>query len=132
MVWRMPTETRVPPYLTRRKKAAILGQMALQTGHDAKIRLTCPKCDKTYRIRKHKIPPGSTAVRCKVCGKRVRLKFDSISTPVDSCAPKTVSSADAGVKMPVLAAPRCRLDLMTEEKRLRARRKHRTRKPWPF
>jgi predicted Zn finger-like uncharacterized protein len=105
--------------------------LELPNAHHTKIKLTCARCGKTYRIRKEKIPAGATAVRCKACGKHVRLKYD-IAANLSLCHPAGVLSAAAGgVGKPALCPPRARLDLMTEEKRRRPRRKYRSGKLRP-
>jgi predicted Zn finger-like uncharacterized protein len=97
-----------------------------------KLTLTCSKCGKTYRIRKAKIPAGATAVRCKACGQRVRLEGRTAAKPSFYRPAGSPSAADGIVGKPALSPPRARLDLMTEEKRRRPYRKHRSRKPRPL
>ncbi len=97
-----------------------------------KISLTCPNCEKTYRIRKHKIPPGSTAVRCKACGEPVRLELKPDASAGNDPGTESAPVPNPGAIKGVTGIPRCRLDLMTEEKRLRPRRKRIINKPWGF
>jgi predicted Zn finger-like uncharacterized protein len=94
-----------------------------------KIGLTCATCGKTYRIRKEKIPAGATAVRCKACGKRVRLEKPTAAKTSVYRPAGAPSAAAVIVGKPVLSPPRARLDLMTEEKRRRPRRKRRSTPP---
>jgi predicted Zn finger-like uncharacterized protein len=117
------TATGVTPQRTERNE--MNRNPELPNDHHAKITLACAKCGKTYRIRKENIPAGATAVRCKACGKRVRLKYALAANPPLRHPAGTLSAAAGGVGTPALSPPRARLDLMTEEKRRRPRRKYR-------
>ena len=38
------------------------------------MHITCPSCNKSYKINPEKIPPNFRAVKCKVCGHAISLK----------------------------------------------------------
>jgi predicted Zn finger-like uncharacterized protein len=44
---------------------------------------SCAGCGKKYQITRQKIPPGITAVKCKVCGHRISLQQAGSRTPTD-------------------------------------------------
>lgn len=75
------------------------------------LEMRCPRCLREYRIRRSRIPEGASAVRCKICGQKIR--FPAAAT----AGARPHRSPGTGI-----IKPRFRLDLMTPEKRPAKRR----------
>ena len=53
------------------------------------IKFTCGNCTKKYRVRRRKIPPNITAVKCKACGQKISLPLAPVTRePLDEALPE--------------------------------------------
>jgi predicted Zn finger-like uncharacterized protein len=76
------------------------------------LRFSCDECGRSYRIRRTRIPLTASAVYCKGCGKKIRIRK----------MPPTARPATSLPAERPAAPPRFRIDLMTPQKRTSRRR----------